>query len=218
MNDPDTGKQSLVISYLTLRKMIGLLGFSLPVILLSGSVIFGGYKEVQGSISSYYYTNMRDVFVGIICSVALFLFSYRGYTIDNIVGNLGCLFALGVVFFPCKPDNPPDDYRAITGFLHLVSAALFFGVLIIFSLVLFVKTKEGRPLSREKKQRNRIFRICGYTMLGAIITIALYIFVFVRYLPELEKLHPVFWLESVALFAFGISWLTKGQFILRDIE
>lgn len=35
--------------------------------------------------------------------------------------------------------------------------------------------------------------------------------------PGLKKYDPVFWLESVSLFAFGISWLVKGQLILKDI-
>ena len=34
--------------------------------------------------------------------------------------------------------------------------------------------------------------------------------------PELQHLDPVFWLESIALWAFGISWITKGELILKD--
>ena len=29
-------------------------------------------------------------------------------------------------------------------------------------------------------------------------------------------LSPVFWLESVILLSFGITWLTKGQLFFRD--
>ena len=28
--------------------------------------------------------------------------------------------------------------------------------------------------------------------------------------------NPVFWLESIAVFVFGVSWLTKGGGILAD--
>ena len=28
---------------------------------------------------------------------------------------------------------------------------------------------------------------------------------------------PVFWLEAIAVVAFGISWLTKGEAILKDV-
>ena len=30
------------------------------------------------------------------------------------------------------------------------------------------------------------------------------------------SLEPIFWLESVAIVAFGLSWLTKGETILKD--
>ena len=33
---------------------------------------------------------------------------------------------------------------------------------------------------------------------------------------KLEAYDPVFWLETIAVVAFGISWLTKGEAILRD--
>ena len=31
-------------------------------------------------------------------------------------------------------------------------------------------------------------------------------------------LAPVYWLEAIAVVAFGISWLIKGEFILADGE
>jgi len=215
----EKNKLFLVISYLTLRKAIGILGISFPVILVTGSLIIGGYDEIQSSISSYYHTNMRDVFVGILCGIALFLFSYRGYNlIDNIAGDLGCLFALGVAFFPAAPDYSLLNDNALIGELHLVSAALFFIVLIYFSLFLFTKSVEGRTLSKQKKYRNRVYRICGFTMFGCILLIALYLLLLENCYPDLKNYDPVFWLESIAIFAFGISWLTKGQIILKDIN
>lgn len=42
------------------------------------------------------YTGMRDVFVGALCAIAVFLRSYRGYDRrDHIAGNLACVFAAG---------------------------------------------------------------------------------------------------------------------------
>jgi hypothetical protein len=32
----------------------------------------------------------------------------------------------------------------------------------------------------------------------------------------IKKLDPVFWLESLAVVAFGVSRLTKGEMILKD--
>ncbi len=31
-----------------------------------------------------------------------------------------------------------------------------------------------------------------------------------------SRYKPVFWLEWVALLAFGISWLVKGEIVLKD--
>ena len=32
----------------------------------------------------------------------------------------------------------------------------------------------------------------------------------------LEKYNPIYWLETIAVLAFGISWLTKSEAILKD--
>ena len=161
---------SLVVSYMNLRKMVGILGFAFPIILVVGSVVAGGYEQIQNSISSYYHTNMRDIFVGVLCVVALFLLSYRGYDrIDNIAGNIACFFALGVAFFPTAHHDPTLITNPIIGKLHLISASLFFLVLTYFSLFLFTKTDPSKKISKPKKNRNKVFRVCGYIMFGCIL-------------------------------------------------
>ncbi len=72
-------------SYMTLRKAVGWIGLLLPfVLMLGGYFIFKG-KFVESSISYYYHTGMRDVFVGALCAVALFLF----FTVDTTNGMTG---------------------------------------------------------------------------------------------------------------------------------
>src|SRR5271169_6182359 len=93
-------EKSLIISYLAMRRLIGILGIALPFIMILGGFA-QGEPVVQGSISGYYYTNMRDFFVGILSGVALFLISYKGYErIDDIVANMSGVFALGMIVFP----------------------------------------------------------------------------------------------------------------------
>jgi quinol-cytochrome oxidoreductase complex cytochrome b subunit len=106
----------------------------------------------------------------------------------------------------------------IIGKLHLLFATLLFAALIYFSLFLFTKSKTGNPLSTEKIKRNCVYRFCGFTMLGCILLIAVYYLFLKSRFPGLENIHPVFWLESLALLAFGISWFTKGQAILKDVQ
>lgn len=207
----------LVISYLNLRRAIGILGVAFPFILALGSYLIDK-MPIQSSISNYYYTGMRDVFVGILFAFALFLFSYKGYNfIDNFVGNLGSIFAIGVAIFPTPPDLPAIQENPTLGTLHFISAALFFSTLIYFSLFLFTKSDVARKFfSPEKINRNIVYILCGCIMIVCILLIASYLlFLEDRYIA-LSRLYPVFFLESIALLAFGVSWLTKGQTLFKD--
>jgi hypothetical protein len=219
-----------VISYYTMRRAIGILGITLPFILVAGSSLFGECKEVQYSISTYYHTNMRNIFVGYNCAVALFLFAYRGHDWrDNLTGYLGCLFVLGVAFLPCNISTSvqpciitPSGQNQLVGKLHNLSALLYFVVLIIYSLFLFPKTHmdmitgEKMFMGRQKRKRNVVFYICGGLMSSALLMILVYIWILEKHYPDLNRLDPVFWLEVVVLISFGISWLTKGQLFFRD--
>jgi len=61
-------------SYLSLRKAVGWIGMSLPFVLMLGVILIFNGNLIQESISHYYYTGMRNVFVGALCAVGLFLF------------------------------------------------------------------------------------------------------------------------------------------------
>jgi hypothetical protein len=211
---------SMIISYLTLRKLIGILGIALPVIVVLGGILQPVFF-IQSSISSYYYTNMRDFFIGLLSVVALFLISYKGYEkIDNIVGNMSGAFALGIIFFPtamlCDNDVNVGIFLIgdkISDFIHLTFAALFFLSLSFNSLFLFTKYNPD-TLTEEKKKRNIIYRVCGIIMLLAIVCIAVYVFLLKH--TCVSKLHPVLFFEGIALLAFGISWLIKGETFFKD--
>ena len=159
---------------------------------------------------------MRDIFVGTLCAFGVFLFAYKGpEPQDDIAGDLACIFALGVAFLPTAPVAPSPLEETISR-LHLLCAALFFLTLAYFSLFLFTKSKSRKPASPQKKLRNMVYRICGCIMLlalGAIILLAL----LPNLTAQIESLDPVFWLEAIALIAFGVSWFIKGEGLLGDI-
>jgi hypothetical protein len=173
---------------------------------------------------------MRNIFVGYNCAVALFLFAYRGHDWkDNLVGYLGCIFVLGVAFLPCTIGNsgqpcllPPSEQNPLVGKLHNLSALLYFIVLIVYALFLFPKTHmdmvtgEKMFMGRQKRRRNVVYYICGSLMTGALLLILTYVWFLEKPYPALTRLDPVFWLETVVLLSFGISWLTKGQLFFRD--
>ena len=209
-----TGPQDLVHSYLTLRKAVGIIGCALPFVLAFGKCLLQG-PGIQSSISCYYYTDMRNVFVGSLCAIGVFLMSCRGYDRrDEIAGYIACIFAIGVALFPTTPSIGATSRDHLIGTVHLSFAALLFLTLAYFSIVLFTETDPHKKPTHQKLQRNAVYRICGYTILACIF------FVVAVKLPPVrafvEPLTPVFWLESVAIVAFGVAWLIKGETILKD--
>ncbi len=165
---------------------------------------------------------------------------------DNRLGHLCCLFCLGIALFPATSnplvisDQPlvvdcpaivgilkkqvcpfiaevpsPSDY--LYGNIHIAFSALLFTTLIYISVFLFTKSdKKSDDLSRKKQQRNWVYRICGFTMAACMVLIIIHSFVSEETTKFLDSIHSFFWLESTSIFAFGISWLTKGQAILKD--
>lgn len=213
-----------------MRRAIGVLGITLPLILVAGSSLFGDCREVQYSISTYYHTNMRNIFVGYNCAVALFLFAYRGHDWrDNLAGYLGCIFVLGVAFLPSSISAtgqpcliPPSAQNPMVGKIHNLSAILYFIILIVYAFFLFPKTHmdmvtgEKMYMARQKKKRNVVYYICGSLMTASLLLIITYFWILEGHYPDLNRHKPIFWLETVLLISFGISWLTKGQLIFRD--
>jgi hypothetical protein len=204
-----------IISFLTIRKAIGILGISLPAVLLLGTFVFSDCGAIENTISHYYFTLMGDVFVGIICAISFFLILYNGYDKwDNFSCGLAGLFALGVAFFPTSASEDTkcaiielreSDARYYT---HYISAALFFITLACISLFLFTKGKALK--TPEKIKRNMIYRICGIVILVSVLLI------FMRPDDFMDDWKPTFWLEWIALAAFSVSWLVKGEVVLKD--
>lgn len=196
----------LLVSHLRLRRIIGLLGVALPVVLAVWGFALRGSVEVEDSLSNYYGLRTRDAFVGILFAFAWFLFAYEGYERkDDIAGNLAGLFALGVALFPTS--GRPWEHA-----VHLSCAAALFFTLSYFAIFLF--TKSGGAVSPEKNIRNRFYRGCGAIMLACVAGIGIYHLALKD--TAIAALKPTFWLESLALWAFGASWFVKGETLWKD--
>jgi amino acid transporter len=172
--------------------------------------------ESQGildSISAYYYSVMRDVFVGSLWATAIFLICYRYKLCDDIAGDVAGVCAIGVSLCPIAPVVGATEQQVMFGVLHLLFATCFFITLAFFAIVLFRKT-DKKPTHR-KRQRNMVYLFCGITIIACVVLSG----IIVLFLPanqRLQSLHPVLWLESLAIFAFGAAWLVKGETILKD--
>jgi hypothetical protein len=218
--------QSLIISYLTLRKAVGILGICLPFLLMIGFKLFNPDCAFPPSISHFYYTAMGNLFVGTLCAVSLFLFCYNGHDkADLIAAKLAAAFALLTAMFPTDFDAfaPADlcsrirreEPNVVSNLVHYISASLLFATFAFFSLIQFTKTNKRGPVGEQKQKRNTVYKICGWVIVLSITGIALISFVNDWY-EKLKDYKPTFVLETVALVAFGFSWLVKGETLFKD--
>lgn len=211
--------RNFVVSYLTIRRAVGLMGILLPFVIIAGTFFQGG-PFVPFTVSNTYFTNMREVFTGVLCAVALFLICYKGYGFwDDLVTTASGAGALGVANFPTA-DLPPTGAHIGTfqlvdttsAAVHLCFAIPFFLLLAVNSLFLFTKT-DGNPTDNKRK-RNVVYIVCGLLIVAALVAVAVISFCF----PEFEYVgwHPIYWCETLALVAFGTSWLVKGETFWQD--
>jgi len=218
-------KNPAVLSYSMMRRAVGLIALFMPFALALGAILVSlvgplralPHPILQRSISDYYYTPMRDYYVGSLCAIAAFLACSRGYDLsDEIAGYLAGALTLGVALFP--PVNPHSAaytrFEVDIGFIHTGFATLMFLVLAYFCIFLFRRSSPDRPLTPRKRHRNRIYGACGATM---IVCIVVMVTLTLRAVSQARHpSHLLFWFESLALAAFGIAWLTKGEGILKD--
>ncbi|HXY14121.1 MAG TPA: hypothetical protein VEI26_06440 [Terriglobales bacterium] len=207
-------KDPIVLSYLALRKAVGGIAFGLPFALAIPWWFLRNHM-IESSISGYYHTGMRNLFVGCLCAISMFMLCCRGYDRkDEIAGMFSALCALGVAFFPVAPDFCATHHQSEIGIVHYVFAALLFSTLAYFCLVLFRMTAANQKLTRQKQQRNRVYTACGSLIIASMLLIFVLKLLKVQHL--VADLAPTFCFETTALIAFGIAWLIKGETFLKD--
>jgi hypothetical protein len=158
----------------------------------------------------------------------MFLLAYNGpEAIDTWTATIAAVCALGVAFCPT---NCEFDFDGVCSKVYLADSALrnglhysFASVLIssfaFFSLLLFPRTPKGVRAVGQKKRRNAVYYVCGWLIVFSLFSIALSNFTPVFRWLGLDKFKQwTFVFETLALSAFGFSWLTKGQSIFPDSD
>lgn len=205
-----------MINTTRLRCTIGWLGMLLPWFVLILSLAYG-YGFPDSISATYYLPTCITPFMIILGSAGLLLFSYKGYDRqDDIVCTIAGVFALSICLFSCGTEDLIERWAelakftyvgtfqivpTVSGWLHNIGAAGFFGLLAYNSLFLF--TKSNGTMTENKKKRNVIFRVCGVGMIASFLAI----------IPiSIFKWWGGIWIvEAIALAFFGISWLTKAD-------
>jgi hypothetical protein len=192
------------------RQLIGYIGLVLPILLILIVRARDGVETWKSldSISAYYYTGAVAAFVGMLVALALFLFTYHGYRnkyywADRAASITAAVAALGVAFFPTEAPAGATAlswWSQATGALHFASALVLFTMFAVFALWLFRVTSSGKEVPRDKRWRNRVFLLCGLSIVANIIWAVV----------AKWNQGSIFWPESLALVAFAVSWLVKG--------
>ena len=198
-----------MINTVRLRAMLGWLGMLLPWFVLILSVAYG-YPFPDSISATYFVDTCITPFMIILGAAGMLLMSYKGYDKqDDIVCTLAGIFGLLICIFPC--DKSGEYFNEIvgtfaipayvSGWVHNISAAVFFLLLAYNSLFLF--TKSAGEMTPEKKKRNVIFKVCG---IGMVVSLVLIVPVTIFHITT-----GTWWVEMFALAFFGISWLTKSN-------
>lgn len=202
------------IDTIRLRKTVGWLGMLLPIIVLVLCLIFQcvpGHMFPDSISQTYYFEPTITPFMIILGAASILLMCYRGYEkIDDVINTLTGIAGLGICLFPCGISRQLDYNRLvgtfqlnqeISGWIHNISAVIFFGLLAYN--VLFLFTKSSGEITKNKKKRNIIYRVCGIGMVAALLSVVL---------VNIFGIYAGIWaVEAVALFFFGIAFLTKAD-------
>jgi hypothetical protein len=224
LSDPATAQEDapvpLVISYLMMRLMIGVLAVLLPFVLIGVNWAIG--HGFQPTLSGYYYTPMRNVFVGTLWAIGVFLVSYYGYDLaDRLITDAAGVFAILVSLFPTTP-NRPTAGQVLIGDFHLGFACAAFALLSVMAFR-FAKREPTLPGLTRWQRLKYAFGFTGpgssqsplwarvvYRVSGAMILLC----VVLCYPLSLVDEYAWLYLETIILVFFGLSWFVKGRKIL----
>lgn len=229
---PDKHQLDMVQSYTRVRLALGILGLSLPVILFVGGVYdhprVGADPRIEPTISDFYHTTYRDIFVGSLCAIGVFLIAYRGYPRqrgdwinDDWLATIAGLAAFGLAFFPNEGggDAVVSTLQNMVGTwwaprLHYSFALIFFLCLAGFCFFKFPRS--------HREWRCRIYRACGWGIVAALVLTTIAV-IFKRWVGGpigtwVSDNSVIFYLEALGVWAFAISWIVKSRADLALVQ
>jgi hypothetical protein len=215
LTTPDTGVLYLR-SYLLMRAVIGFIGLALPVALVLGDLALEGGR-IKGSLSDYYYSGLRDVFVGALCVTGLFLVTYKVFehNLENVLSLVAGLGALGVAMF-CT-DRPEGATMPLTplqehlgegpmAVVHYTSAAVF--IVCLGTISLYFGIREGKRTELVGRLSPAFWRRFHFACAAGIGVAVL--FIAIAETTGWLDTYALLIGETLATLSFGLSWLMKG--------
>ena len=197
-------------SFLVQRRGMALLAALFPLTFLASSFVLHR-TAFQTSISAYYWTCdlERNVFVGVLCAISVFLILYKGYNVlEDRVLDLAGFSAGGVAFFPM---NRLGDCASSGLSVHGVFAVTFFAC--IFYVCIFM-SENSLPDIEDPARRQRFrtaYHGCSGAMVASVAAALLSRFLPTGWRQGLCEHGAIFWFEAVGVWAFGAFWYIKTR-------
>jgi len=216
----------------TLLMVIEVCAMWLPLALWLAQLFRCGTAFPAESISQYYHLAPHSIFVGTMIVVATLLATYEGWKPspswrDRLLGLVGAVGATVVALVPTESqhlfqlnDSCSKFTEALAEFhfvpalpqkiagvsLHFLGAFALFSALAVMCATQFQRSRSlpNRPEQMNWKHvRNGIYLVCAFWMIapGLIAVVA------VKGFGGSLGVAGVFWIETIALFAFGVAWL-----------
>lgn len=216
-------------SYLFLRFLIGILGFALPIALVSVDRFwFHGNPVPRGSMSIYYYSGMREVFTVTLGTIAFFLFAYR-ITEKSKENLLSVGAGLAGMLIPLFPTGHPKDPNVVPPVPaptpiqnwhgETFAASVHYGASFVFITLLgvvcltFARTEGGRP-DHGNLLPQGFWKFFHIGCAGLILVAGIWILATIKIFGHGPLYDARYWSlllgEWLATAAFGASWLVKG--------
>jgi hypothetical protein len=201
-----------------LRLGVGIIGAGLPIMLIMWNAIAGDKTIVPSSMSGSYYTSARNLFVGSLCALGVFLILYRHTLLQNLVTWFAGGFALLVAFAPTAPAPPATEPQWVDYLHHAAAGALIF-TLGVFCFVLERGDAAGaasldpaEPAGYSAPQQVPSWRKILYLSCGSLVFLSGAFALYTGVWPTSWSTGwpSLYLFEAVAVVAFGIAWITAA--------
>lgn len=163
---------------------------------------------MMGSISGFYYTPARGLFVGTVVAIGVALMAYRGYTRgENVL--LNAAGGLAVVVALCPTVDPGLPGRTVGNLVHAGAALAFFALAALSIMVYGHKTISALPRPEVRRLYRTIYRVL--TVMVVLFPAAALLLAW-----AVESSAALFAVETAALSAFAAFWLVKTHELARS--
>jgi len=181
--------------------MIGIIAFAMPFL-----VTLIAQTQLT-SVSASYHSPARDYFVGLLFVVAALMFAYNGHTNKESLASKGAgLSAVLVALFPTSSVPCVSSQSSI---IHGIAAVTLFLILMYFCFGPFRENTKGK--GGKKGVRAKLYFLCGMVMLAAMLVGLISKLVFSC--ETVDEWNITYWVEAIALGAFGLAWIVAGKII-----